>query len=31
MGIALLDAVYRLLMVWKKPCMAAWQDASPMH
>ena len=27
----MLGAVYRLLMLWKKPSMAAWQDANTMH
>ena len=30
-GIALLDATYRLIMVWKKPSMMALQDAHTMH
>jgi hypothetical protein len=27
----LLVAIYRLIMVWKKPSMMAWQDANTMH
>ena len=30
-GIALLDAAYRVLMLWRRPSMAAWQSANIMH